>query len=717
MATVKSTLSLQDKMSSTLSHITKAMNATLQTMKNIDSQNLGDSFEEATKQIKLAENQLKKFDDTTSTVTKSSNSLLKTLLGFSALQKVFGLVSNQLGSAVSRLDTINNYPKVMSNLGIDTEQAQASIQKLSEGLKGIPTTLDSAVMAVQRFTSANSNIGYSTNMFLALNNALLAGGASTDIQATALEQLSQAYAKGKPDMMEWRSLLTAMPAQINQIAKAMGTTSTKLGEGLREGKISMDEFMQTIIQLNEKGVAGFPSLAEQAKNATGGIGTSIANMKAAVTRGLTSVMTSINTGLSNAGLGSISQTISNFGTTIESVLTKAGNVIKGLITILSPVFTLISNIYNFFKNNWSMIAPIVMGIVTAMAIYNGILLANSIFTGMVTLAKTISTIASVAHGAAITKEMIATTGMTKAQLALNAAMWASPVTWIILAIIAIIALIYIVIAIINKVTGQSISATGVIVGALYSAAAFIWNLFIALLDIVLMVINFMYNKWAMFANFFANLFNDPIGSIIHLFADMADNVLGILENIASAIDALFGSNLRSAVSSWRDGLSGAADDLAKKMGNGSYEEKYGKLNLTSESLGLKRWAYSDAWSKGYSTGENFENSIKDMFGGDNSLTDALKGLDGLDKNLSEVTGSDGTGSKAVKTTTSDDLLSDEDIQLLLDVATRDYKLNYQQVTPNVTVTFGDINETADVDGILEVVADKIQEIYDSDLEM
>ena len=77
-----------------------------------------------------------------------------------------------------------------------------------------------------------------------------------------------------------------------------------------------------------------------------------------------------------------------------------------------------------------------------------------------------------------------------------------------------------------------------------------------------------------------------------------------------------------------------------------------------------------------------------------------------------------SGGKAVKTTSTDkNLLSDDDIQLLMDVATRDYKLNYQQVTPNITLTFGDIRETADVDNILEQVADRLEEIYDGNLEV
>lgn len=717
MANVKSTLSLQDKMSSTLSYITKAMNSTLQVMKNVDKQDMGKSFEEASRNIKLAENSLKGFNNTANTVSKSSGSLIKNLLGFSLIQKTLQLVLSQMDSAINRLDTMNNFPKVMSNLGIDAQESQAAIGILSEKLKGIPTTLDSAVSAVQRFTSANNNVRYSTSMFLALNNALLAGGASTDIQATALEQLSQAYAKGKPDMMEWRSLQTAMPAQLNQIAKAMGTTSAKLGESLRSGKISMDEFMQTIIKLNEKGVEGFPSLAEQAKNATGGIKTSMANMKSAINRGIESMMRSINEGLESAGLGNISSIISGFGSSIENAIKKVGNGVRVIIKIFAPVIKMTQSIFKFISDNWSMIAPILLGIATALSVLKIAQFGYNTVLAIGTALKKADTFLLSIQVAALSMQEGATFAATAAQYGFNAALLACPLTWILLIIIAVIAAIYGMVAAVNKITGTTMSGTGIVVSTLFLAVSIIWNLFLGLLDLVLMVVNFLYNAWVDFANFFANIFNDPIGSIIHAFAGMADSVLGILQGIASAIDKIFGSNLASAVSNWRSGLTSAANTLADKMGNGKYQEKYKKVNLTSESLGLKRLDYEDTILKGYNIGSKFGKSVKDFFNPNSAEESIDKTLNAINKNNQAAMSSDKSGSKAVKTTTDDDLLSDEDIQLLLDIATRDYKLSYQQITPNVTVTFGDINETADVDSILDAVADKLQEIYDSDLEV
>lgn len=203
-------------------------------------------------------------------------------------------ISSAMGDAVSRLDTLNNYPRVMSNLGISAEASKQSLAQLNDKLLGLPTTIDQAAMSVQRFTSANGNIGASTQMFLALNNAILAGGAGMDIQRSAIEQMSQSYAKGKPDMMEWRTAMMAMPAQLKQVALAMGyVNSDALGAALRNGDVSMNDFMKKLVELNANGQNGFKSLEEQARNATGGVGTSMFNVKVAITRGLADVMNAI----------------------------------------------------------------------------------------------------------------------------------------------------------------------------------------------------------------------------------------------------------------------------------------------------------------------------------------------------------------------------------------------------------------------------------------
>lgn len=233
-------------------------------------------------------------DKVTGSIGNSFKSIRNIVAGLGIASLIKSTILGNIDAAIKRVDTLSNYSRVMSNLGAGSVQANASVQKLSNKLIGLPTTLDDASGAVQRFTAVNGNISRSTDMFLALNNAILAGGASSEIQKSALEQLSQSYAKGKPDMFEWRSAMTAMPAQMKQVAEAMGfVNASALGEALRNGRVSMDQFMNTLMQLNTQGINGYQSFEEQAKNATGGIATSIANMRTAIVRCMSEVMNTI----------------------------------------------------------------------------------------------------------------------------------------------------------------------------------------------------------------------------------------------------------------------------------------------------------------------------------------------------------------------------------------------------------------------------------------
>lgn len=308
----------------------------------------------------------------TSGVQKAGNTVKSIIAGLGITKMItmaMSEITNSIDGAIARYDTLNNFPKVMSNLGISSEEADKSIKKMSDKLSGLPTTLDQGASAVQRFTSANSDVEKSTDIFLALNNAILAGGASTDIQASALEQLSQAYAKGKPDMMEWRTAMTAMPAQLKQVATAMGYVSAdELGESLRNGTVSMDEFMDTIIQLNEEGLDGFANFETQARNSTGGIATSITVAKTQIVKGVTDIIDSINKGFEDANLPSISEIIATIGSktkeildTIASRLPSAISFIKTLYTIIQPFMPIIEGL-----------ATAILAIVTAYTAYQKI---------------------------------------------------------------------------------------------------------------------------------------------------------------------------------------------------------------------------------------------------------------------------------------------------------------------------------------------------------
>lgn len=286
----------------------------------------------------------KDFDSKTKSVSASISSVAKGVLAATGIAKAFSaawnMVRSSMDGAISRYDTMNNFPKVMSNLGIAADDAQKSIDLMSDKLTGLPTTLDESALAVQRFTSANNDVKKSTDMFLALNNAILAGGAGAQIQSSALEQLTQAYSKGKMDMMEWRTIQMAMPAQLKQVASAMGLQVDELGEMMRQGDMTqetIDDFMNTIIDLNTKGLDGFKSFEEQARNATNGIQTAMKNMRSRTVQGVTAMIEAVDKGLQDANLGNIASVLENIGNFFRDNLKKLAPYITQFIVKLAEI--------------------------------------------------------------------------------------------------------------------------------------------------------------------------------------------------------------------------------------------------------------------------------------------------------------------------------------------------------------------------------------------
>lgn len=265
-------------------------------------------------------------------------------IGMKAVGAAMNAVSAHIGDAVSRYDQLNQFPKVMSNLGVSAKDSSAALKTLDKGISGLPTTLDSATRGVTRFTSKNGDIKKSTQYFLAMNNAIVAGGQSTEIQGAAVEQLSQAYAKGKMDMVEWRSICTAMPAQMNMVAKAMNMSTDELGEGLRNGTVSMDEFMDTMVRLNKEGIDGFASFEKQALTSVGGIRTAFTRMNLAVTRGLEKCIGAVDQMLKNNGFedgiaGLFTKAISTIDKAFQTVAKVIKKInLKGIIAGLAPAF-------------------------------------------------------------------------------------------------------------------------------------------------------------------------------------------------------------------------------------------------------------------------------------------------------------------------------------------------------------------------------------------
>lgn len=258
-----------------------------------------------------------------------------------AFSKASGVISSSLDGAISRVDILNQFPRVMEQLGYGADSASAAIGKMSDHIQGLPTKLDSIAGSVQRVVPKFKDVGKATDVMLAFNDALVAGGQSSQVQEAALEQYVQGISKGKFELEEWRSIQTAMPGQLDAVAQSMlgaGKSSNDLYEALKSGKVSVDDFADAFVKLDSEGINGMASFAEQAKTGSAGIATSMSNAANAVTVQIAKIIDKINeNGEIAAGFDAIKQAITEFG----------GAAV---------------NAVGWVKDNFGTIAPIVAGI-------------------------------------------------------------------------------------------------------------------------------------------------------------------------------------------------------------------------------------------------------------------------------------------------------------------------------------------------------------------
>lgn len=228
-------------------------------------------------------------------------------------------ITNNLGGAVSRLDTLKNYSIVMENLGYDANLADAQINRLSEGIEGLPTTLPAIASVQQQFVALGGGLEQATDLTIALNNATLAGGQGQEKANGALQQWYQMIAAGKSDLMSMRIINEAMPAQLDAIAKkVVGADATwqDLHATWQKDPELTDKIKTALLDLNENGyeVAGkkVKAFKDQAIDANKGIQTSITNIKTAIQKGLADTIDNI------FGYKQIADTIENFKDAIKN---------------------------------------------------------------------------------------------------------------------------------------------------------------------------------------------------------------------------------------------------------------------------------------------------------------------------------------------------------------------------------------------------------------
>lgn len=712
---ISTTIRVNDRASSTLQTISKNLGKCISgfmrlnqvssnainvgSMTNCENilNNINSNVERIAQSMGNASNASDGLESSISNAERSSNNLLRTLKrvagAYFTLQAGRNVIdtSDMLAQAKQRISLTmregENIDEINKKIMASANSARASYADTLNQVSKL------AMNAGQSFESTDQI----TKFVEQFNKLGAMSGASVYESSQAMYQLTQSMAKGKLDGDELRSVLEGMPLVAREIAEYM-STDLELLEKL--GKTEID--VGTMKALAAEGMV----TAEVVRNALLGSAKETDEMfkTMPVTWSQTWQLFKNNAIQAFSPIFERINAIANNPQMQEFI----NDLVGGMYAISNAtmfVFDILGGLFGFIYENWSILAPIMFSVLTIMGLYTGAIVAQNAVMAISNGLKTIAAIRSVVAGTATAAEAAATVGMTTAQMSLNAALYACPLTWIIILIIALIAIIYAVVAAINKVTGSTISATGVIIGAIATAGAAIWNIISGVVNFIIGIGVELYNLIATFANFFGNVFYNPCNAIIRLFGGVLDFIVGVVQSAAGLIDTLLGSDLSSAVAGFR---SNVADHVTKVIG----EEKIVMEKVSQEEvlakIGMDRIGYGDAFDTGYKFGEGIDNKIGDMF----KMEDLSKyeignfevpNYEEINNSLGNIDDNTGNMAKSVD-------ISQEDLKYLRDIAEQEAINRFTTAEIKVDMkNNNNISSNMDLDGVVDHLATRISE--------
>lgn len=467
-----------------------------------------------------------------------------------------------------------------------------------------------------------------------VNKQFVIGGASAQGQAAAMLQLTQAMAAGALRGEELNSILENAPGIARAIEQYMGIAEGSIKSYAEKGAVSATVVKNALLSIADETNAKFNGMAM----------------------------------------------------TWGQVWTQMGNI---ALKVTQPLLTAI----NWLANNLSVIGPILLGLGTAFLVFQ----VAAHWTQ-------IATVATAAYHAVVNLLSIGfgvLTGNTEAASAavstFNSALLASPITWIIMLIAVVIGLLYGVVAIINKVTGSSISATGLICGAIAVAGAFIGNTVIGLLNALIQYI------WAIFVapflgivEWILNVCNGGFNSFGDAVANLIGQIIGWFLNlgkvVTTIIDAIFGTN-------WTAGL----ESLQSSVTAWGKNENAITLDKNAPTIDY-RFEYGDAWAAGNDFGKGIDAKLGGMFN-----MGGLGDSSGFD--LGDIAAY--TGETADNTGKTADALAvtEEQLEYLRDIAERDAinRFTTAEVKIDMTGMTNRIDGSADLDGVISQLTEGFTE--------
>jgi hypothetical protein len=703
LATIRTAIALYDGVTSPLRNMQKAMGIVLNSFESMQraSSNAVDvsaiqeareelaraetAFDSIEQNIRDANDQQQRFNRSIRDGSSAADGLWQKMKGIAAtvggmigLKQALG-TSDQLTQTNARL----NNALIKFDDGGSIEEVEAKVMASAQRSRAYYMDTAAAVAklgtnARDAFTNMDEVIAFSE----LVNKSFVIGGAGAQEQSAAMLQLTQAMASGVLRGEELNSIFENAPGIIQSIAKYLDVPIGQIRTMASEGQITTNIVKNAMFE------------------AAGDIERNFSNMP--------KTWGQIWTGMKNKALSIFAPILNKLNqiansSKFEAVSNGVIGALAAIASVATVVLDLLINGASWVVDNWSWLSPVIYGVAAALGVYYGRLL---LVKGAELASAAVSGAVAVAKGIMAAATMLvtgATWAQVTAQYGLNAAMYACPLVWIIILIIALVALFYAAVAAVNKFAGTSVSATGIICGAFMAALAFIGNIFIALWNVAAEVFVLIYNLVATVANFIGNVFNDPVGAVCRLFFDLADTVLGVLQALASAIDAIFGSNLAGAVQGWRDSLGGWVDET---FGKGT--EVMAKMS--ADDLKLDRFEYGAAFDLGYNFGEGIDSKVSGLF--DGSAMDSMGAFD-IGNTLDGIYGN--TGDTAGNTAAMSDALdiTEEDLSYLRDIAEREAINRFTTAEIHVEQhNENHISKDADLDGIMDAWANDFAEKLD-----
>lgn len=679
MATISQSLKLYDGMSPVLHNIVGAMNTMIGSMQRVQQasgnmmevkslnaakeqlNNATREYDKMSQNIRGCTEQQDKYTSSVKNSTSAADGLWSKVKGLAAtyvslqgLKSAVG-VSDKLAQTQGRLN-------LMVTDGGSVDVLEAKIMDMSHRSRSDFFTTAQAVSKLA--LNAGAAFDHNTDKIIAFmeqfNKQLVIGGASAQESQYAITQLTQALASGTLRGQDLHSILEEAPEVARAIEKYMKIPEGTIKSVADKAGIPAQTVINSLMAMQQETDKKFNEMPKTFSSVWN-------DFKISALKAMEPVLKKMNQ-FAN------SKQFEEFEAHVIAVLPKVANV-------LLQVFQMIAQVGNFAARNWSILAPIILGVASAMTIYKGTLAICNAYEKIHTVLEQVSALREVAHAAATNAKVSATVKATAAQAGMNAQMLACPLTWIVIGIIAVVAAIYMVTAAINKAQGTSVSATGIIFGVFATAGAHIFNTFVVPLQ----------NGFAMLGNFLANVFKNPVASVKILFMDMALTVLGYIKTVARGIQDLINripgvkADLTSGINGIYSTVQGARSNVVKESG---YTEYFKKMDYMS---------YSGAAASGYKAGQGVDAKVSSLFGTQSQI-DAIKN-EMCGKSGPALTGISGDTKKISDAATK----TKEDLKYLRDIAERD-AIN-KLTTANIAINMGGVtNHNAsdiDVDGAID----------------